>query len=537
MIHAHGARTRRWCRLIAFGSAAIFAASHALAADLDARLTADVLAHVYPDADRIGPAEGEPPAAPVYVGDEIVAYIFCTLDVVAAPGYASVPFDVIAAVDLNREVIGAKVIFHKESYVMNDPRRQVLLDEFLDTHQAFHIARKTPGSPRPDYVSGATVSARAMRAAIVDSARLILRARHDRPAVTEPTLDREGFRPAGWPQLLEDGSIVSARVTNAAIAEMFAAAGAAPGVKTGPPDEAFAEMYTGLITPPTIGRNLFGRERFAGYMRKGFEGGNAIVVAGAKYDFFGTAYFKKANDHQFDRLQLVQGERTFRFDRDHFQRLSLRGRDGIQSFGRAGIFHIAPDSGFSPLQPWRLQILVPSADANAPPKTAIELPYVLPDQYILLPEPEPEPAWMEAWRDDSTDIAVLGGMLGVLTLIMGFQGPLTRRNREYRWLRNGFLLFVLVWLGWTDGGQLSIINVFNYALAPFKGFGWGFYLAEPLILIVAVYTALSLVVLGRGVFCGWLCPFGALQELLGQAARALRLPQWQPSEELQRRLW
>ena len=86
---------------------------------------------------------------------------------------------------------------------------------------------------------------------------------------------------------------------------------------------------------------------------------------------------------------------------------------------------------------------------------------------------------MEAWRDDSTDIAVLGGMLGVLTLIMGFQGPLTRRNREYRWLRNGFLLFVLVWLGWTDGGQLSIINVFNYALAPFKGFGWGFYLAEP----------------------------------------------------------
>ena len=53
-------------------------------------------------------------------------------------------------------------------------------------------------------------------------------------------------------------------------------------------------MYTGLITPPTIGRNLFGRERFAGYMRKGFEGGNAIVVAGAKYDFFGTAYFKKA---------------------------------------------------------------------------------------------------------------------------------------------------------------------------------------------------------------------------------------------------
>ena len=34
-----------------------------------------------------------------------------------------------------------------------------------------------------------------------------------------------------------------------------------------------------------------------------------------------------------------------------------------------------------------------------------------------------------------------------------------------------------------------------------------------------------------------ICPFGALQELLGQAARALKLPQWAPSWRLQRQLW
>ena len=48
---------------------------------------------------------------------------------------------------------------------------------------------------------------------------------------------------------------------------------------------------------------------------------------------------------------------------------------------------------------------------------------------------------------------------------------------------------------------------------------------------------MSLLILGRGVFCGWLCPFGALQELLAQSARALRLPQWNPSQKLQERLW
>ncbi|HUV32439.1 MAG TPA: 4Fe-4S binding protein, partial [Devosiaceae bacterium] len=87
------------------------------------------------------------------------------------------------------------------------------------------------------------------------------------------------------------------------------------------------------------------------------------------------------------------------------------------------------------------------------------------------------------------------------------------------------------------GAQLSIVHVINYLQAPFTGFGLGFYLAEPLIVMITAYTAISLVLLGRGVFCGWLCPFGALQELLARVARALNLPQWNPSELLQRRLW
>ena len=55
--------------------------------------------------------------------------------------------------------------------------------------------------------------------------------------------------------------------------------------------------------------------------------------------------------------------------------------------------------------------------------------------------------------------------------------------------------------------------------------------------IIAIYTLASVVLIGRGVFCGWLCPFGALQELLGQLSRALRVPQWSPSAALEKRLW
>ena len=37
---------------------------------------------------------------------------------------------------------------------------------------------------------------------------------------------------------------------------------------------------------------------------------------------------------------------------------------------------------------------------------------------------------------------------------------------------------------------------------------------------------MTLLVWGRGTFCGWLCPFGALQEASGKLGRWLRLPQY-----------
>jgi polyferredoxin len=149
----------------------------------------------------------------------------------------------------------------------------------------------------------------------------------------------------------------------------------------------------------------------------------------------------------------------------------------------------------------------------------------------------PVPAWVEAWHDARLNVAILAVLLTALTLIFVFQAQLARSRLAHRLVRNGFLLVVLVWLGWTASVQLSIVNVMNYLMAPFNRFDIGFYLAEPLMIIIAGYTLLSVLLIGRGVFCGWLCPFGALQELLGQLSRALGVPQWNPSAGLERRLW
>ena len=96
------------------------------------RLTPQVMAVVFPGgAERLGPEEGSPPAIAVYQGDKIVAYVFSTLDIIKPRGYSTTPFDVIAGVDLGGHITGAKVVFHNEPHVFDDPVRQTKLDTFL----------------------------------------------------------------------------------------------------------------------------------------------------------------------------------------------------------------------------------------------------------------------------------------------------------------------------------------------------------------------------------------------------------------------
>ena len=67
--------------------------------------------------------------------------MFSTLDIIAAPGYSVTPFDVIAGVDLDGRITGAKVVFHREPYIYHDAVRQPLLDTFL-AREAGHAAAR-----------------------------------------------------------------------------------------------------------------------------------------------------------------------------------------------------------------------------------------------------------------------------------------------------------------------------------------------------------------------------------------------------------
>jgi NosR/NirI family nitrous oxide reductase transcriptional regulator len=134
-------------------------------------------------------------------------------------------------------------------------------------------------------------------------------------------------------------------------------------------------------------------------------------------------------------------------------------------------------------------------------------------------------AWQAIWRAHSGKIAVLGLALTALTVILFLQDPISRRRRLHRWIRIGFLSWTLVWLGWYAGAQLTVINLITYIHTLVTDFRWTYVLADPLIAILSGFTLAAMFLWGRAAFCGWLCPFGALQELVNKAAQRCHIRQ------------
>jgi len=93
------------------------------------------------------------------------------------------------------------------------------------------------------------------------------------------------------------------------------------------------------------------------------------------------------------------------------------------------------------------------------------------------------------------------------------------------------------WIGFYAQAQLSVVNVLTFTQALLSGFQWEFFLTDPLVFILWFSVAASLLFWGRGAFCGWLCPFGALQELLNKLAKLVRVPQIPVPWWIHERLW
>ena len=570
--------------LIAFLLLLGFAAQAAQASRLEEFLPKVQPGELFEGADRFGDAVGEPPIVPVYKGEELAGYALLNSDFTSAIGYSGKPIHIVAGLDPQGVLRGLKMVHHDEPIVLiGIPEREVVAS--LNTLIDRDIGRVAAGAERPpqvDIVSGATVTVLVMGDSVVRaSVRLIRSGRLGGEGVAieaqAPTeirsVDMEVMEVKDWATLIGDGSVRALHLTVGEVTQAFERAGEPEAVarpESPNPEDTFIELYMAPVSVPSIGVSLLGQAGYDRLRGRLAEGRQALLIAGdGAYSFKGSGYVRGGI---FDRIELIQDGQGVRFrDRDH-TRLGDIAADGAPPLREIALFMVPEDFVFDVTEPWELQMLVLRAwGARDKATLPFDLGYALPASYVKVeaapapaPAPAPstppaeaeapkapdaggeafapfdgeeEPLWVQMWRMNAVSIGITVFALLVLTAIFFFQDWLSARPLLRAWVRRSYLVFVLVWLGWYANAQLSVVNVLTFTNALITGFHWEFFLSAPLIFILWAAVAAGLLFWGRGPFCGWLCPFGALQELTNNLAQWLKVPQITVPFWLHERLW
>ncbi|MFQ2101183.1 transcriptional regulator NosR [Aeromonas sanarellii] len=492
-------------------------------------------------------------------GGKPTGYAFQTIDVVNIPAYSGKPINMQILLDPKGVIVDAYVLEHHEPILLvGIPEAK--LHDFSAGYKGVGVGQRVvvghssdPDAVTIDAITGATVTAMVVNEIVMHGAHKVALSlglvKEQGGARPKPALVRSDlYEPLDWTGLTGNGAIRRLHLTRGQVDEAFKGT-EAEGVGTAPAERAsdpFIDLYVTHLNPPTIGRNLLGEKQYQALMEGLKPGEQAIAVLGSgEYSFKGSGYVRGGI---FDRVQLRQFGDTISFRDLDFQRLDDVYAGGMPTFGEMAIFTIRAHTAFDPGSPWSLELLV--RRQTGPIKSvfsSFELPYQLPESYLARPLPSAEelaaaeeaarPMWAKIWYQKSVQIGIIGLALLLLTAILFFQDRFTRRPHFLHWLRRGYLLFTLTYIGWYALGQLSVVNVLTFVHALFQDFRWELFLTDPVIFILWTFAAATILLWGRGVFCGWLCPFGALQELINEGARKLKVRQFELPFAVHERLW
>lgn len=555
---------RRFLLTLMAGMVLLLMAGPSLASGVDSQYP--VVHKYFPRATRFGAVTGKPPAAPVYQDKQVIGYVFESGLVAPVPAYSGKSVNVLVAIDTQGKILGTKVLEqHEPIFLIGIPVQKLydFVQKFVGHNIRENIVVGTgsdgsggPNSVSIDAISSATVTSMAVNQTIMDAA---LKVAASRKLVSASSLSAltphakvrsDYYQPATWQTLTGNGAIRHLHVTRKQVAEAFKNAkqsevvdDVTSTVSSHVSKNTFIDLYYGDITPPTVGRNLLGKSAYDALKKKLNPGDEAIaVVANGVYSFKGIGYVRGG---LFDRLHVMQNNNLILFHDTDFKSLVDTKLAGMPNFQEKAIFIIRKAFEFDPGKPWTLQLVV--RRQVGPLKSVYHTfhgGYSIPAAYVTHPKPPKAspvanaPLWVKIWYHKRFQIGGLAAGLLLLSLIVIFQDRLAQRHPvALERVRTAFLVYTLVFIGWYGLAQLSVVNIFTFLHAVKGSFAWNTFLMDPLIFLLWSFVAISLLLLGRGIYCGWLCPFGAFQALVNKLARLVRIPQLEFPRAVHQRLW
>jgi len=457
-------------------------------------------------------------------------WVVLSTDVVGTKGYSGKPLVTLVGLTPEGIIAGAKVIKHSEPILLvGIPEKE--LHDFV----AFYVGKSATtkivvgSSPDPDavtvdIVSGATVTVLAENLTILDSARILGRAVG---AIslreTAPGHFVHDDQTWTWARMIQEG--VFGRLT---VSERDMGADK---------DGTFIDLFFTVANAPQVGRALLGDREYTWQMKQLAPDELLLVVLGNGSSSFKGSGFVRGG--VFDRVRLEQDLGETMFTDQDYKNLSGVDVADAPEF-KEGVVFIVRANRLDPGAPFDLTFLGSSYNQKggfSRDFRSFSATHRLPlSIYFSERKVEAPPIWHSAWYNHRFTAGVVGAyLLLVMGLFLG-RNWLTRKSARLQLVHTAVMVVSFLVLGVWLRAQPSVTQVLTLIGSVVGDFRGDLFLSEPLLFISWIFIAIVTIVWGRGVFCGWVCPFGALTELLYKIGRKLKIPEYIPPERFHRPL-
>ncbi len=488
---------------------------------------------VLPGADSFSERMGRPSYVEGYRTEggkkTLIGYVFLSTDIVDIPAYSGKPVVTLIGMDTKGIFTGAKVLKHSEPILLLGIPESKLVNfihqyvgKFVGDKIEIGKSHADQGHVGLDAISGATVTVIAQNQVMMRSGLEVAK----QVGIIKPKIRPQAkFVPLAekldWAALVKEGSVQRLVVQTA-------------DVGLPPSSQPYIEMYFGYLNEPVIGKSILGESAYASLMGRLKEGDHAIfIIANGVESFKGSGFVRGGI---YDRIQVNQdGDVTTFRDTDYFNLYGVEAA-GAPAYHESGIF-IVRNPSFSAAFPWNLVFLGNKMDPSTGARTFVSFQreHWLDGRYLLGGRPEferPEATWVKVWKSRPVEIVLFSLLLLSAGFIYAIRDTLVRhaKRKDKRWVsipKYSLWVASIGFAGFYLMAQPSITQVLTWFHSILFHWQWGLFLSDPFIFLFWVFIIVTTFFWGRGMFCGWLCPYGALSEIIFKVAGVLGLKRYQ----------
>jgi len=496
--------------------------------------------HILPNADTFQQSKTVSlPVIEALKGGKVFAYIFLSTDLVDIPAYSGKPMVTLTAIDPKGTILNAEIVHHSEPILLVGIPESVLevfmaqyigknvADEFeitsggalsqgadQTTNESQESETLEVGGNVPiDMITGATVTAQVMDQTLITSGRMVAQAlgilaSDDTRIVTW----HADYQPKTWDELLAEGSIGHLFVPTADL------------VPTADKGEAWVDIYFADVTQPVIGINMLGESGYNWAKGRAGENGKIfIVVSNGKDSYKGSGFVRGGI---FERFYFQQGFNKYVFRDLSYEHLYGIKIDGAPDFKESGLFFLKEEH-FDSSNLWQFYYIashLTGETATSKIFKTYSADFQFPEKYFDLKviEKEKGPTVIEKmWKMKLGQVTLLVLFLA-FTFFLFIRRDLIRSSaKRLDTVHITILALSVVIIGFILKSPPSMTHIYPLLHTFEDGFQLDLYLSDPIQFVFWIVIAISLIWFGRGWFCGWICPYGALHELSHRLARSI----------------